>query len=131
MRPTIYGWRREVVPPNPTTQSEIEADCDFVKLESGESTIKGNLGYEAKKCSFYISSIKFTFCLNLDGKIRKIILILSKPNLKKLFSFSKKDLLFVHDKYVEEYFQMDENIWKVIMKIFLILSNPFCMLFMI
>ena len=52
---------------------------------------------------------------HVDGKIRKIIfietfLILSKLNFKKSFSFSKKDLQFVHDKYLEEYFHMDENI---------------------
>ena len=42
MRPTIYGWRRDVVPPNPATRSEIRTDCDWVNLDSGESTIKGN-----------------------------------------------------------------------------------------
>ena len=63
---------------------------------------------------------------HVDGKIRKIIfietfLISSKRNFEKSFSFSKKDLQFVHNKYLEEYFHMDKNIGKIILKIFLIL----------
>ena len=42
MRPSIYLWRRDIIPPNPTTRLEIDVTCDWVRLPSGESTIKGN-----------------------------------------------------------------------------------------
>ena len=42
MRPSLYGWRRDVIPANPLSRQGISVTSDWVKLPSGESTIKGD-----------------------------------------------------------------------------------------
>ena len=38
----MYRWRREVIPRNPDNQIQIDVNCDFVNLDTGETIIKGD-----------------------------------------------------------------------------------------
>ena len=42
MRPSMYGWRRDVIPAQPRTRMDIDITNNLTKLPSGESTIKGD-----------------------------------------------------------------------------------------
>ena len=43
MRPTIYAWKRERIPVNPSSMQEIDTDNAFCKMDSGESIVKGDV----------------------------------------------------------------------------------------
>ena len=42
MRPSIYKWRRDIIPANPHTRSEIVTNTSWSRMASGEGTIKGD-----------------------------------------------------------------------------------------
>ena len=42
MRPSLYAFRRDIIPANPNTRMEIIITTTFVNLPSGESTVKGD-----------------------------------------------------------------------------------------
>ena len=72
LRPSIQRWRRDVVPPNPTTCSEIETDGVWAKLPSGENTIKGDTcvnGNPDKRILLQTSVKVLGECLRMSIKV--------------------------------------------------------------
>ena len=60
MRPSMYGWRRDVIPGQPRSRMEIDVTNNLTKLHTGESTIKGdrNVGGNPEKRVILQSSAK-------------------------------------------------------------------------
>ena len=55
MRQIYFRWRHAVIPGNPSQQSDIDTECDFVKLPSGESIVKGeSVGSDANDSHFIV-----------------------------------------------------------------------------
>ena len=68
MRPTIYGWIS-------SQKSKIRTDCDWVNLDSGESTIKGNrtINQDPNRRIILQSSIKSVSYTHLTLPTKRIV----------------------------------------------------------
>ena len=60
MRPSIYGWKRQVIPPNPDSVEDINLDNPYSKMDDGESIIKGdeNVNGDTKRRVIFMSTDK-------------------------------------------------------------------------
>ena len=42
MRPSLYGYRRDIIPANPHSRMEISVTTTWVNMPDGECTVKGD-----------------------------------------------------------------------------------------
>ena len=42
INPSIYAWKRSVIPPNPEQAADIDISCPFFLTESGENICKAS-----------------------------------------------------------------------------------------
>ena len=54
LNPSIYAWKRQVIPPNPDLPGDIDTSCPFFLTQSGENICKASINVTAE-----ISETKF------------------------------------------------------------------------